>query len=75
MSTRQIRWSASPELAALLRRYYAGEAELWGAVQAIVHQELMDRGLAVFPRHLRFRRLESGYEVMIEDAEEYLTGL
>lgn len=75
MSARQIRWSASPELAALLRRYYDGEAELWSEVQTIVHRELMDRGLAVFPRHLRFRRTENGYEVMIEDAEEYLTGL
>ncbi|GEM_PF-639007 len=75
MSTRQIRWSASPELTALLRRYYNGEAELWGEVQASVHRELMARGLAVFPRHLRFRRTETGYEVMVEDAEEYLTGL
>lgn len=73
--SKSIRWSASPELALLLRRYYNGEAELWSEVQAIVHRELMARGLGASPRHLRFRRTETGYEVIVEDAEEYLTGI
>ncbi|NWF81634.1 MAG: hypothetical protein HXY37_16560 [Chloroflexi bacterium] len=72
---KQICWQASPELVALLRRYYAGEAGLWGEVQASVHAELLARGLSVMPRHLRFRRNGDGYDVMVEDAEEYLTGL
>ena len=58
-----------------LRRYYAGEAGLWGEVQASVHAELLARGLSVMPRHLRFRRNGDGYDVMVEDAEEHLTGL
>lgn len=68
----RICWVADAELAALLRRYYVGEAGLWGEVQARVHAELRARGVPVGPRHLRFRRTDDGYEVIVEDAAPYL---
>lgn len=68
----RVSWVADAELAALLRRYYRGEAGLWGEVQARVHAELRARGLPVAPRHLRFRRIDDSYEVIVEDAAPYL---
>jgi hypothetical protein len=70
---RPIRWEADAELAALLRRYYRGEAGLWADIQAMVHADLQRRGLPVAPRHLRFRAIETGYLVIIEDAEGHHT--
>jgi hypothetical protein len=66
-----ISWPADAELAALLRRYYRGEAGLWGAIQAMVDAELRARGLPAAPRHLRFRATETGYLVIVEGAEGY----
>jgi hypothetical protein len=68
---RAIRWDADADLAALLRRYYRGEAGLWGDIQASVHVELRRQGLHVAPRHMRFRATDAGYLVIIEDAEGY----
>ncbi|HMQ29126.1 MAG TPA: hypothetical protein PKD53_00290 [Chloroflexaceae bacterium] len=67
----RISWAADAELAALLRRYYQGEAELWPAIQARVHDEVRARGLTVGPRHMRFRRTDAGYEVILEGAEGF----
>lgn len=64
-------WPADDELTALLRRYYEGEAGLWPTIQARVHAELQARKLASAPRHLRFRRTDAGYEVIVESAEGY----
>jgi hypothetical protein len=69
---RAITWEADADLAALLRRYYRGEAGLWGDIQAMVHADLHRRGAPVAPRHLRFRATEAGYIVIIEDAEGYM---
>lgn len=68
----RIRWPADAELVALLRRYYQGEAGLWPAIQGLVHTTLRERGLPLAPRHLRFRRTDEGYEVIVEGADEYL---
>jgi hypothetical protein len=62
-------WEAGAELAALLRRYYQGEAEHWPAIQALVHGELHERGVPVGPRHIRFRNTGDGYLVIVEGAE------
>lgn len=66
-----LQWPADADLAMLLRRYYRGEGELWAEIQASVHAELRRRKLLVAPRHMRFRATESGYLVIIEDAEDY----
>lgn len=66
----RISWAADDELAALLRRYYQGEAEQWPAIQARVHATLRERGLPAWPRHIRFRARDDGYEVIVEEAEE-----
>ncbi len=68
-----LRWPANAELTALLQRYYQGEAGLWPAIQDQVYAELQARGLPLAPRHMRFRRTGEGYEVILEDAEAYLT--
>jgi hypothetical protein len=68
----RISWPADEELTALLRRYYQGEAGLWPDIQAAVHHELRARGLPVAPRHIRFRRTDDGYTVLVEGADDYL---
>jgi hypothetical protein len=70
----QIRWQADAELVALLRSYYGGNAELWGAIQKLVHAELRARGLSLAPRHVRFRPEGAGYAVILDDAEAYSAG-
>ncbi|NNJ09383.1 hypothetical protein EKD04_003475 [Chloroflexales bacterium ZM16-3] len=71
MNQRAIQWEANEELAGLLCRYYRGEGGLWGEIQAHVHANLQRQGLPVAPRHLRFRATQTGYLVIIEDAEGY----
>lgn len=66
----RIVWVANSELAELLRRYYQGEAEQWPVIQRLVHAELRERGLPIAPRHVRFRRTNTGYAVIVESAEE-----
>lgn len=66
-----LRWEVDAELAALLRRYYRGEAGLWPDIVSMVHDALVARGVPVEPRHLRFRRTDTGYEVIVESAEGY----
>jgi hypothetical protein len=68
----RITWPADEELVALLRRYYQGEAGLWPDIQDCVHRELRSRGLPVAARHLRFRRTDDGYTVIVEAADDYL---
>jgi hypothetical protein len=68
----RIQWPADPELTALLRRYYQGDASLWPAIQARVHGELRARDLPAAPRHLRFRPAGDGYDVIVEGADDYL---
>lgn len=68
----RVSWPADDGLVALLRRYYQGEAALWPEIQASVHRELRARGLPVVPRHLRFRRTEDGYMVIVEGADDFL---
>jgi hypothetical protein len=68
----RISWPADEELAALLRRYYQGEAGLWPDIQASVHRELRARGQPAAPRHLSFRRTDDGYTVIVERADDYL---
>lgn len=64
----RIAWNADAELAELLSRYYRGEAEHWPAIQRLVHGELQARGVPVAPRHIRFRRTNGGYTVIVESA-------
>ncbi|KPV53831.1 hypothetical protein SE17_07335 [Kouleothrix aurantiaca] len=67
-----MRWPATEELNALIRRYYAGEARLWGEIQQHVDDELRRRGVQVGAYHLRLRsRPDGGYDVQIDDAEAY----
>lgn len=67
----RISWTAGEKLTGLLRRYYQGEAELWPDIQALVHAEIHEHGAPVGPRHIRFRRTDSGYQVLVEGAEEH----
>ncbi len=62
-------WTADQELAALLRRYYQGEAGLWLTILARVEHELRQRQMPLAPRHVRFRRVADGYLVEITPAE------
>lgn len=72
MSEKPIQWEADAELASLLRRYYRGEAGLWGEIQARVHADVQRQELPVAPRHMRFRAIATGYLVIIEGAEGYV---
>lgn len=67
-----MRWPADEELNALIHRYYAGEAGLWGAIQQRVDDELRQRGVQAGAYHLRLRsRPGGGYDVQIDDADAY----
>lgn len=65
-----VRWKADDELNELLFRYYRGEAGLWPAIREHVAAELARRGIGG-ARHIRFRRFDEGYEVIIDDAAGY----
>lgn len=65
-----IRWKADDDLNILLQRYYGGEGELWTRIREHVTDELRRRGVEG-ARHIRFRRRDDGYEVIIEDASGY----
>ncbi|GIV99013.1 hypothetical protein [Roseiflexus sp.] len=62
-----VRWMADEELVALLQRYYSGEGGLWPTIRERVAAELRRRGIEG-ARHIRFRRRDDEYEVIIEDA-------
>jgi hypothetical protein len=66
-----LRWQADDDLCGLIRRYYAGEAGLWLAIRDRVDAELRARGVVVGAYHIRLRRTDEGYEVVIEDAAAY----
>lgn len=68
----QLAWQADPELAALIRRYYSGEAGLWGAITQAVDAELRRRGIDAGHYHLRLRRRDDeGYDVIMTAAPGY----
>ncbi|ACL25938.1 hypothetical protein [Chloroflexus aggregans] len=64
-----LTWQADPELCALLRSYYQGEAGRWPTIIACVEQELRARQLPPAPRYVRFRRTNDGYLVEIRPAQ------
>lgn len=68
-----LRWQADEELCALLRRYYAGEGDLWGAIRQRVDDELRARRIDQGHYHVRFRRRgDAGYDVLIDDAAAFV---
>ncbi len=69
-----LRWQADQELAALLRRYYQGEAGLWGEIQRHADADLRQRTTSTGPYHLRFLPRPDGYDVLAEPADAYLAG-
>lgn len=66
-----LRWQADDDLCELIRRYYAGEAGLWLAIRDRIDAELRVRGVVAGAYHIRLRRTDEGYEVVIEDAAAY----
>lgn len=66
-----MRWQADEELTNLIRRYYQGEAGLWGAIQALINAEVRRRG-GHGAYHIRLRRHSDGYEIIVNDAEDYI---
>jgi hypothetical protein len=66
-----LRWQADADLCALIRRYYAGDAGLWGAIRNQVDAELRARGYHSGAYHIRLRRTADGYEVVIDDAADF----
>jgi len=67
-----IRWPADDELNGLIRRYYTGEAALWGAIRERVDAELRRRQVPGRAYHMRLlRRADGGYDVLVEDAAGY----
>ena len=66
-----IRWNADAALVELIRRYYAGEAGLWADIRAQIDAELRARGISIGAYHIRLRRNDEGYGILIEDAAAY----
>jgi hypothetical protein len=67
-----LRWTADAELAELIRRYYGGEAGLWGEIRDRVDAELRERQIEHGAHHLRLRkRPDGGYDVQIDDASAW----
>jgi len=67
-----FRWAADDELNELIRRYYGGEAGLWGAIRGRVDDELRRRQIVRGAYHIRLRkRGDGGYDVQIDDASGY----
>ncbi|MCU0491761.1 MAG: hypothetical protein MUD01_09250 [Chloroflexaceae bacterium] len=66
------RWQADDELSALLQCYYSGEAGLWDTIHRMVDEELRQRKLPTSAYHIRFRETSSGFDVIIEDARDYV---
>jgi len=66
------RWTADEGLSELIRRYYAGEAGLWGAIREQIDAELRRRQLLDGAYHIRLRSHGDGsYDVLIDDASAY----
>ncbi len=67
-----LRWPADNDLNELIRRYYAGEAELWESIRQRIDDELRRRMIERGAYHIRLRaRAGSGYDVQIDDAADY----
>lgn len=66
-----VHWTANDTLTELIRRYYRGEAGLWGEIRQHVEEELRRREIAG-PHHFRFKsRADGRYEVIVESADGY----
>jgi hypothetical protein len=67
-----LRWQADEALNSLIRRYYAGEGDLWETIRRQVDDELRHRQIEHGQYHMRFRRRgNAGYDVLIEDASSF----
>ena len=67
-----LRWPADDDLNGLIRRYYAGEAGLWETIRQHVDDELRLRGIERGAYHIRLlARADAGYDVRIDEADEY----
>ena len=67
-----LRWPADDDLNELIRRYYAGEAGLWESIRRRIDDELRQRLIERGAYHIRLRaRVDSGYDVQIDDAADY----
>jgi hypothetical protein len=66
-----LRWAADEELNDLIRRYYTGQAELWEAIRRRIDDELRSRRIVGGAYHIRLRRRDDGYDVLIDDASAY----
>ncbi len=68
-----LRFSAQEELNQLINRYYAGEAGLWDAIRQHIEAELRRREIRG-AHHFRFRATDTGYDILVEDARDYVVG-
>jgi hypothetical protein len=66
-----MRWPADPTLNELIRRYYAGEAQTWPTIRAHIEEDMRKRGILIGAYHIRLRRQDAHYEIIIEDAQAY----
>jgi hypothetical protein len=67
-----LRWPADNDLNELIRRYYAGEAGLWESIRQRIDDELRQRLIERGAYHIRLRaRPDSGYDVQIDEADDY----
>ena len=65
-------WPADDNLNELIRRYYAGEAELWETIRQHIDAELRRRQIEHGAYHIRLRaRADTGYDIQIDDAADY----
>ena len=72
MKSTPLRWPADEPLNQLIRRYYTGEVSLWDSIRHQVDAELRRRQIDRGFYHLRLLgRRDGGYDVQIEDADEY----
>lgn len=67
-----IRWAADDELARLIQRYYAGEAGLWEEIRQRVDADLRRKEAPRSAYHFRFRATGAGYDILVEDARDYV---
>jgi hypothetical protein len=67
-----LRWQADPALAALIKRYYTGEMNLWETIRRRVDDELRRQQIDRGTYHLRLLgRGDGAYDILIEDAADY----
>jgi len=72
MKNPPLRWPADEPLNQLIRRYYSGEMNLWESIRRQVDAELRRQQLDRGCYHMRLLgRRDGGYDVLIEDANDY----